>query len=88
MRVICIDNKNPIQPELLEKYHWIYEGEIYTVIDKKRNKNGLYYYLSERNFGKDSAMYHSKRFIPLSEVDEMVRVEEEKSMVKQELKLG
>ena len=82
MRVICIDNKNPLQPELLEKHHWIFEGEIYTVIGKKWSKNGLCYYLSERNFGEDSAIYHSKRFIPLSEVDEMVGVKEEDFIAK------
>ena len=75
--MICIDNKNPIQPRKLESRHWIYEGEIYTVIEEKWFKNGLFYSLSERDFGENSAIYHSKRFIPLSEVDEMVEVEEE-----------
>ena len=81
MRVICIDNKNPMVPAMLESYHMIFEGDIYTVTGERWFSNGLFYYLSERNFGKDSAVYHSKRFIPLSEMEEFEGLAEEALMV-------
>lgn len=80
MKVFCIDNKNPIDPHKVQDRHWIYEGEVYTVMAEKWNSKGLFYSLLERHFGKYSAIYHSKRFIPLSEVDEMVEWKEEKQL--------
>lgn len=76
MRVICIDNKNPINPGMVESFHMIFEGEIYTVVEEKWLRKELFYSLSERTFGENPVIYHSKRFIPLSEVDELVGVEE------------
>ena len=76
MRGICIDNKNPINPGMLESCDMIFEGEVYTVIGEKWLSKELFYSLSERNFGNNSAVYHSKRFIPLSKVDELVGMEE------------
>ncbi len=71
MRVICIDNKDPAEPDRLITRHWIYEGEIYTVTDETTTFRGLFYSLAERDFGADSALYNAKRFIALSEIDEM-----------------
>lgn len=71
IRVICIDNKNPANPDRINLHHIIYEGEVYHVIDITTNTRGVFYSLAERDFGSDSAIYNAKRFIALSEIDEM-----------------
>ena len=76
MKVICIDNKNPQHPELLTLKDWIYEGEVYTVTVERICVDGKFYLLAERDFGNESAQYNCKRFIPLSEKDEMEMVKE------------
>ena len=82
MKVICINNKKPLQLERLLPMHWIYEGERYTVTEEFLYPNGIFYLLAERDFGSDRALYNSNRFIPLSQIDEtkMVRFAEEKSL--------
>lgn len=70
MKVICIDNKNPINHDRINPKDWIYEGEVYTVIEEIQNKVGLFYQLAERDNGKFSVIYHSRRFLILSDIDE------------------
>ena len=37
IRVICIDNKNPANPDRIKLHHMIYEGEVYNVMLQGRN---------------------------------------------------
>lgn len=67
MKVICIDNSNPLQPERLFSDDWIFEGEIYTVLFEVEQPWGLFYILSERCTENRTVLYQACRFIPLSE---------------------
>ena len=79
MKIICIDNKNPIKHDRINLKDWIYEGEVYTVIEEIQNMVGLFYKLAERNNGEISVIYHSRRFLILSDIDEFeVHMKEEK----------
>ena len=70
MKVICIDNKNPIHPHLMKEQDMIFEGEIYTVTAEVQRPNGLFYILAERMLYLKPVLYQAKRFIPLSNIDE------------------
>ena len=71
MKVICIDNSNPCTPHLIKPHLWISEGGIYTVISETNKIRGLFYSLAESDFGTNSAIYLAKKFIPLSEIEEL-----------------
>jgi hypothetical protein len=70
MKVICIDNNNPIHPHLMKEQDMICEGEIYTVTTEVQRPNGLFYILAERMLYPKPVLYQAKRFIPLSNIDE------------------
>lgn len=81
MKVICINNKKPLQLERLLPMHWIYEGERYTVTEEFLYP-GIFYLLAERDLGSDRALHNSYRIISMSKIDEtqMARLAEEKSL--------
>lgn len=70
MRVICIDNSKPLQPDRLFSDDWIYEGEVYNVIHEVQKPEGLFYILAERFIDGRVVLYMAKRFIPLSESED------------------
>ena len=67
MKVLCIDNSNPIHGKKLDPEEWVEEGKIYTVVDAQRNGYGLFYMLAEK---RKVVSYHSRRFIPVSDADD------------------
>lgn len=71
MKVICIDNSNPLDPHRLREQDWVYEGEIYTVVEELLKPNGWFYVLAERLYYPNPVKYQAKRFLPLSEIDEV-----------------
>lgn len=71
MRVICIDNSKPLQPQRLFADDWIYEGEVYTVLHEIQKPKGLFYILAERFINGRVVLYLANRFVPLSENDEI-----------------
>lgn len=83
MKVLCIDNSDPLQPHLLKEEDWIFEGEIYTVIFEMVKDDKLFYVLSERYSPERSPVYQAKRFILLSRWDSPA--EEEKEEVEKHL---
>lgn len=83
MKVMCINNKKPLELDKVLPRHWIYEGEVYTVIEEFLYEQGTFYGLAERDYGKDGALYNSNRFIPLSKMDErkMATFDRKKSLI-------
>lgn len=81
MKVICINNSNPIHADKMTVADMIYEGEIYTVDTIIYNGGAQYYHLAERKRDHDRVQYLSTRFVPLTgrgedELEENVSLEE------------
>ena len=87
MKVMCINNKKPLELDRMLPKHWILEGEVYTVKEEFLYEQGRFYGLAERDYGKDGALYNSNRFIPLSKIDErkMATSAREKSLINEML---
>ncbi len=66
MRVLCIDNKNPLNLKKLAKSDWVYEGDMYTVVDEVVNEFGHFYLLAERLGKVPPVLYAASRFVALS----------------------
>ena len=79
MKVLCINNKNPENPQKISLSEYVYEGEIYTVVEASLINNKEYYILAERFRGDKSVKYQAVRFIPLSEIDERALAQKRKS---------
>lgn len=67
MRVLCIRNGNYDYVTKRRMDSLLCEGEVYTVIHRQEEEEGLYYGLAE--FGIHTG-FHSELFIPLSDIDE------------------
>lgn len=90
MRVLCINNKNPLQPRRILPQDLILEGEIYHVLDEMVFPEGLHYALVEKveRTGR-KVYYQANRFVPLGddEVTEEELKEEYLGAAKQEVSI-
>lgn len=64
MRVLCIDNLYPLQPEGLQPADRIREGEIYHVIEHVRIGEQLFFLLAEKLKATRAVLYKATRFLP------------------------
>lgn len=64
MRVLCIDNLNPLQPDGLHPADRIREGEIYHVIEQIRIGEQLFFLLAEKLKATRAVLYKATRFLP------------------------
>ncbi len=78
MKVLCINNKNPENPQKISLSEYVFEGEIYTVVEASFINGKEYYQLAERYRGNKSVKYQAVRFIPLSDIDERTLAEKRK----------
>lgn len=85
MKVICIDNSNPLNPEKLQEGDMIYVGEIYTVEGILYQDNLQFYTLVERNRLINRVRYLASRFVPLSGEDEVETAEQDEECICEEI---
>lgn len=81
MKVLCINNANPLQPASLLPGDMIYVGDVYTVHDVTRTGGREFFILKERMNRWPYVKYLASRFIPLSDIDEreLLREREEEN---------
>ena len=64
MRVLCIDNLHPLQPDGLRPADKIREGEVYHVIEQVTIGEHLFFLLAEKLKATRAVLYKSTRFLP------------------------
>lgn len=64
MRVLCIDNLHPLQPDGIRPADKIREGEVYHVIEQVRLGEQLFYLLAEKLKATRAVLYKATRFLP------------------------
>jgi hypothetical protein len=64
MRVLCIDNLHPLQPDGLRPADKIREGEVYHVIEQVTIGEQLFFLLAEKLKATRAVLYKATRFLP------------------------
>ena len=71
MRVLCIDNLHPLQPDGLRPTDKIREGEVYHVVEQITIGEHLFFLLAEKLKATRAVLYKATRFLPCMEKEEI-----------------